>query len=266
MSKFKTPLTIDEQIEYLEKNKRVVYKKMSKEKAREILMVDNYINVISPFKYMFAKKDKNKKIIKKDNRHIYTKDIDFEEYYNQYTLERGIYNKLFDKISYFEKTFNSIISNIVLVKFNIKNSKNFYLFVDEMLMSAANKEEYSGSEKSHMIEEISRFGSKINKYNSPYIFFDRLTLSETVTIYRLLDDQLKKETFKLLLSANCTIGYPIMSQFDEALTRLIQVRNCVYHNNSLTILLRYLKVKCKKPRTSTDTKKFKTLIRHLLNS
>lgn len=56
-----------------------------------------------------------------------------------------------------------------------------------------------------------------------------------------------------------------MVQFDEALTRLTKVRNCVYHGNSLTILIRYYDIKNKELRNSTDKKKYETLIKHLLN-
>lgn len=54
--KYKKPLSIEEQIDYLEKSKSVVYNKCSKEEARHILYKYkyNYINVISPFKYYFA--------------------------------------------------------------------------------------------------------------------------------------------------------------------------------------------------------------------
>lgn len=54
--KYKKPLSIEEQIDYLEKSKSVVYNKCSKEEARHILYKYNYINVISPFKYYFAEK------------------------------------------------------------------------------------------------------------------------------------------------------------------------------------------------------------------
>lgn len=59
MDVYKKPLTIEQQVNYLEKTKRVVYKEVSKEESEEFLYTHNYINVISPFKYHFAKKDKN---------------------------------------------------------------------------------------------------------------------------------------------------------------------------------------------------------------
>lgn len=263
---YKKPLSIDKQIEYLKKNKEVVFNDITNDKAKDVLLTSNYINVISPFKYIFAKKDNNQIPIKIDNKHVYPRKVDFAEYNDAYIKERSQYNALFAKISSFEKTFNSIISNVALTEYSIENSDKFMSFINRLCESAEDSIEYSGIEKTHMIEEVRRFDEKINKYNSPYIFFDRLTLSETITIYRLLEYKKKKETFNMLKKYNCTIGYPNMEQFDEALTRLVQIRNCVYHNNSLTILLRYYKIKNKELRASTDKKKFKTLIKHLINS
>lgn len=59
MDVYKKPLTIEQQVNYLEKSKRVIYKEASKEESEKFLYTHNYINVISPFKYHFAKKDKN---------------------------------------------------------------------------------------------------------------------------------------------------------------------------------------------------------------
>ena len=139
------------------------------------------------------------------------------------------------------------------------------VFVNDMIESAM-KSSYDTKQKVHMINEVTSFENKIRKYNSPYIFFDRLSLNEVITIYRLLESNDRKRLFNKLKGMNGTLGYPVMNQFDEALTRLVQVRNCVYHGNSLTVLTRYYKVKTKQLRSSTDRKKFFTLIKHILAS
>lgn len=262
---YKKPLQLSEQTNHLKEFKNIVFENICEKEAQEYLLRNNYINVISPFKYKYAKKDENGIPIKdiKDN-HIYENAIEFSTYKKDYEDERKKYIDLFNRISMFEKTFNSIISYNVLTKYNIEDSDKFNEFVDIMFKSAAETKFYPVSEKIHMIEEISRFTSKIAKYNSPYIFFDRLTLSETITIYRLLPYSTKKEIFNKLKSIDCTIHYQSMGQFDEALTRLTKVRNCVYHGNSLTILIRYYDIKNKELRYSTDKRKYETLIKHLL--
>lgn len=266
MSNYKKPLCLEEQTKHLKDFKNIVFENISEKEAQEYLLRNNYINVISPFKYKYAKKDEDGLLIKdKHNNHIYENVVDFSTYEDDYKEERGKYIKLFNKISIFEKTFNSIISYNVLIKYNVEDSNRFNDFVNDMFKSAAETKYYSVLEKIHMIEEISRFNSKIEKYNSPYIFFDRLTLSETITVYRLLPYDLKKWIFNKLKSINCTIHYQSMGRFDEALTRLTKVRNCVYHGNSLTILIRYYNIKKKELRYSTDKKKYENLIKHLLS-
>ena len=104
---YKKPLTVDEQIEYLKKNKRIVFNNISEKDAKEILLKFGYINVISPFKYIFA--DKVKGIpVKINNRHVYGRDVDFKEYFDLYNKERGKYPKLYRTISNFEVRFNAI--------------------------------------------------------------------------------------------------------------------------------------------------------------
>ena len=43
---YKKPLTIDEQIEYLKENKRIVFNDLSENDAKDILLTHGYINII----------------------------------------------------------------------------------------------------------------------------------------------------------------------------------------------------------------------------
>ena len=65
--KYKKPLTIEEQVDYLEKNKHVVYNITSKDEAKVYLYNHNYINVISPFKERFARHDENDAAVRDEN-------------------------------------------------------------------------------------------------------------------------------------------------------------------------------------------------------
>lgn len=49
MEEYKPAKTLSEQIEYLEKAKRVRFNVIDKERAKNILFRYNYINVITPF-------------------------------------------------------------------------------------------------------------------------------------------------------------------------------------------------------------------------
>ena len=46
--------------------------------------------------------------------------------------------------------------------------------------------------------------------------------------------------------------------------RLIQIRNCIMHSNSLTILLEYYNVKEKSFRKSSDRKAYQKIVKELL--
>jgi hypothetical protein len=78
---YKKTLTIDEQIEYLKNIKHVVFIEISEEKAKNILYENNYINVITPYKHLFAKTDIEGITIRDaQGKHIYEQDTDFTEY------------------------------------------------------------------------------------------------------------------------------------------------------------------------------------------
>lgn len=261
---YKQPLSLEQQITYLKNNKRLVYSSIKEDEAMDTLLRNNYINVISPFKYAFAKKDDKGVVIKLNNKHVYERNVDFAEYKSKYDEERIIYPDLYNKISIFERTFNAVVSYKVLLAYNINNDYNFNLFVNDLLNNVNENSTFNQKEKNHMINRINGFNDELKRYNSPYIFFDRLSLSGIVTVYRLLNNALKVEIFHILKEIDATIGYPSMPQFDEALIRLIQVRNCIYHNDSLTILLRYYRIEDNALRSTTDKKKFNNLIKHLL--
>lgn len=260
---FKKPLSVTEQTVYLTKMKRIVYKDVKEDEAQDFLQTHNYINVISPFKYHFAKKDDHGIPVKKNGRHIYERDIDFEEYKEKYTDERAIYPKLYTAITYFETVFNSIVSNEILRYYNIIDEDSFYKFVYSLSSNISNSKSISNSRKLHMLNTVTHFKSELEKYNSPYIFMDRLSLSELSTIYLACDKNLSISIFNSLRDRNMTIGYTRKTDFDRILSVLIQVRNCVIHSNSLTVLIRYYDVKTKTLRNRTNRRRYEVLISNL---
>lgn len=103
---YKPPLTVDKQVVKLGKDKRVVYKKISKEKAEYYLEKYNYTDLITPFKYNFCKWKNNREVDKDSNgNHIYERCVDFTEYLNCYKRERRIYPKIYKNLSRFENVF-----------------------------------------------------------------------------------------------------------------------------------------------------------------
>ena len=262
--KYKKPLTIEQQVDYLEKSKRVVYKEISKEESGEFLYTHNYINVISPFNYHFAKKDDKGNVIKnKSHCHIYESEVDFVQYMNRYCNERTLYPSLYTALSIFESTFNSILSYEVINHYDLRNEKNIELFIQELMQNTLNLRSVSFSEKQHMLRTINSFPNSIDKYDSVFIFFDRLSFSELATIYKSINNKISYKIFEAMTSELLNLGYTKKRDFDNSLTTLIQIRNCIMHSNSLTILIRYYNVKKKLLRTAKDKKRYTKIIDQL---
>lgn len=261
---YKEPKTVDQQLEYLATNKRVVYNEMSKRKAKDILTRYGYINVITPFKYHFAKTDKNGKEIRdEDNNHIYERDVDFKEYFDSYTNERSEYTKIYENIREFEITFNSMVSREVLLFYKINNDAAFNDFCSKLQDYIINVSKEKQSVKDKMIETVSKFSEEIAKYDSAFIFMDRLSFNETITVFKNIDDGLRSMIFDKLVKVDGTLGYVKLTSFEKMLPKLVLIRNCVYHNNSLTILKRYHKIKEKVLRDRPSYQSYCSLISKL---
>lgn len=261
--KYKHPLTLQQQTEYLKKHKRVIYNQISEKEAQEILYTHNYINAITPFKYRFARKNKKNQILRDTNGcHIYDRDVEFSDYSNKYFEEREKYPLLYNAIMKFESQFNAIVSYEVLVSFNIKNDDDFDDFIKMLYVNIFNLN-VSSSAANHMHNEVSSFKSELNKYGSPFIFFDRLSLNKLVTVYKACGEDLSDRIFNELLKRKLTFGNTRKTDFDKILNTLIQIRNCVMHGNSITVLRRYYDVKNKDLRRREDRRKYDTLIQKL---
>ena len=261
--KFKEPKTVTEQIDYLKKEKRVIFKEITEAEATVILEKYGYINVITPFKHRFAKKE-NGKVIKSEGKHVYDRDVDFSEYFNFYKNERKTYSDLYSGISKFEITFNAVVSNIIAKEYNLDSESSFDLFISDLKSNLSSNTTMNSSAKKRAEETIDSLKSQLEKYGSIFIFLDHCMLNTIITIYKHCSPQIKKTIFDKLLSLNSTLGYPDENTFDDALSRLVSIRNYVFHHDSLTVLLRYYDIKENKLRGHTYKKKYKTLLKRLL--
>ncbi len=194
MCEFKKPLNLDEQINHLKDKKKIVFIDYKEDEAKDFLLLHNYINVITPFKNSFFKKDKNNKPIKdNDGNHIYENETDFILYKNKYENERKEYPLLFNAISDFETKFNSIVSYYVLNEYNLSNEANFLIFVEELKANAINSKNDKSREKA--IKHFNNFFKVLNSYDNPYIFLDRLTLNSTYLVYKFSNKKVNSLIF-----------------------------------------------------------------------
>lgn len=260
---YKKPLTIKEQIQYLEDEKKVVFRNVSKSEAESILYQNNYINVISPYKHRFYKKDEKGAGIKdKGNHHIYEKKVDFKEYADAYFNERNKYPTIYKNIMKFETTMNAIVSYEVINGYAIDSYNAFEAFIDDMIKNAGNMK-LPVKAKDHYLRYVDELKRSMPKYEDIYILLDRMTLMQTITLYKCARSEIQKKIFDGLINANATFGYYSAGSFDDFLKRIVMIRNCISHFNSLEILVKYYNVKTKEYRKDADKKKYMKVIAKL---
>jgi len=114
-----------------------------------------------------------------------------------------------------------------------------------------------------MDDEIDGLVEDMNRYDDIYIFMDRLSLSEAITIYRCIDRKLRSKVYKYLQTHDGVLGYLTFESFDEFLTRIVSIRNYVCHFNSLEVLKMYVHIQSKTLRTDSDRKTYSKIIKKL---
>ena len=281
---YKKPLSIDEQIEYLKANKRVVFNQVDEKTAALILYEFNYINVITPYKHYFTLKDAKGVCIRdKNGKHVYTHDTDFIEYYQLYMKERSKYPTIYKNIMKFETAFNAIVSYELITYYQIDSYERFIHFMDliiynvqkeKLLFTKENEDQYTNNKEivlnkikrcDYAIQSLTSMKQSINKYDDIYIFMDRLSISSIINIYMYCDKKNQNRIFDKLLETNNALIYTSNEPFKNFLKRIVPIRNCVFHFNSLEILINYYKIKSHELRKSSDKKQYLTIINELSN-
>lgn len=162
----------------------------------------------------------------------------------------------------FETTFNSIIAAEVIIGYKIDSYDKFMEFIDELMVNASSME-FKESVRKHLQDEIKGFPDVMKKYDDIYIFMDRLSLSQIIAIYRCCDKHIHNKIFSGLINANMTFGYSSPGTFEDFLRRIVPIRNCISHFNSLEILINYYNIKSKELRSYPDRKRYKKVIARL---
>lgn len=262
-NEYKTPLLLSQQVMYLKKEKRVRFNIISENEAEEILLRNNYINVISPFKHKFAKLDKGN-AIKVDGKHVYERDVEFSEYYNLYKEERAQYAILIKNIIKFEIHVKAIMAYHMLNEYKIKNREELrFVLMGIQMQLGLNSFAYSLKRREHMKNQISAAISDINKYHDIYCFFDRMSLGTILTVLTGLENNLQNAIFQDLVKRNQNLNTPHFIHFINKFFTLINIRNCIMHCNSLTVLVRYYNPATKDLRKSSNQKEYYSLIKLL---
>lgn len=263
MEKFKKPLLLHEQIDYLHLKKNISFDNTNISFAENCLLKYNYINVITPFKHYYALKNSDYQLIKDDNEnHIYPKETDFLEYIVRYSNERQVYPTIFQNISTFETNFNSIFTHFTITFYNIDSFERFNSFITSLKLNLVFFDK-NYKLKEQISRTINNFENKLNEFNNLYILFDRLSLNDLCNLFRVIDQKLKNKIFKALLEFDKTLKFSDLNTFESKLYIIVGIRNCICHNNSLEILVRFYDFKRADIRSSSDQKAYKRLIEKL---
>jgi hypothetical protein len=270
MYNFKKALTVNEQIEHLKRTKRVVFNKVSETEAKDFLYMNNYINVISPLKLKYVeweiKAINNMKIPypKKsiDGNHVYVRDVDFQEYIVRYETEKKEHKIIFSNILEYEKLFNSIFSYHVFLEYNIRETNDLIEFLLELKDTLESNNPYPNRYE-YFRRNIDELIKKTRETTSCYILFNNIGFSELLTLYILSKQDIKNLALKEINGRNEILKYNSIKEMEQSLFKIITIRNCICHGNSLEILRFYHNIKECIFRTSDQRKKFNKLIHDL---
>lgn len=126
-------LSIEEQIEYLEKKKKIIFdSKEEKDDAYKFLLKFNYLNVIS-LKYLFASSEENKLDDKGNKRyiHIYNLPTKFQDIKNKYYELLHLENFLREGVLAYE-TELKVYLVLFIKKYLEKNKISFKEFISNL--------------------------------------------------------------------------------------------------------------------------------------
>ena len=197
LQKYKPAKTINEQLKYLNEKKRVQFNQMNEETAGHKLLKYNYINVITPFKHKFAKLDDKKEVIKINGNHVYEGDVDFKEYYDFFINGRKQYPIIVANILNFEIHFKTIISYNILTGYEINDSNELKLFLDNLKknLNSSLQSKFNCKRIGHMEKQLNNLKEDIFRYADIYCFFDRMSLGNMLTIFTCLDEEIQNKIF-----------------------------------------------------------------------
>lgn len=267
MTDFKHPLTLSEQLTYIENTKNITFNNVSKEEAKDYLYTHSYMNVITPYKKNMYLKDSNNKPILINNHHMYPNKHEFSEFVWNYESEHYDRIHIFKNILKFETTFNSILTYEVMQHYKIDSENNLATMINELDNHSHNfieNKPYTLAAINHMQRFTKSMYKEIKKYDDIFVYFDRLTLKQLIMFYRCLSLKLQNKIYINLKRNGLTFGYDNPNSFEEFISRIPSIRNCICHGNNLEILLNFSDVSKMKTRTSTDRKTYMKIINSLL--
>lgn len=265
--KYKNTKTVDELVEYLENEKNVTYNVINKEEAKKILYRYNYINVITPFKYKFAKyhpeqSDMDDPFKNNEGRHVYERPVEFAEYFKEYQEERKDYPIIWKNLMDFETKFKSIAAHELLI--HLKSNGNELLsdsqleyFLSTCAFRAKNSswinQNFSSDNIDYWFDKV--LGQMEHK-NNLFVYFDHFNLGQWEILFAGLDEDLQEKIFDQLKKTEVNLNTKNVYDFLRRYKIVKEFRNCVAHNNSVRVLIRFRNIKTNQYRNLRERKKY----------
>lgn len=274
MVREKKALTSIEQVEYLKKYKNVDFSTYGEKEAAEYLKFNNYINVITPFKFYYAKPNPRRdyELLKEpieidgilEYRHVYDGSTKFEKYVNRYEEERKNYPIIYKNIITFKSTLKSLITYHLLTNIEYETREDISDYIIRLKLNIINLRVLPETAKiiGETLDEICELIK--DSYNVFHTLYS-LSLRQVIDLYNVLDIDIKTLIFEELKDKNLVFGTSNCNQLHDTMIKIKDIRNAVMHNDSLEIVTRYKSSAYEKNtyRKPTPRKSYKALIEKL---
>lgn len=227
---------IDEQIELI-KAKNILIK--DEEKAKKILLKENYYNLITGYKDIFIDIKKSKKI----GTETCDEETFFEELYAVYKFDRDLRNLMFKYISIIETHIKSYVSHVFSKKYGTKN----YLKEENFSIPAGSEERFKRLIKTiedNVFRNLENYPEikECKKENGDipfWILVTLITFGSIVKFYIFMKNEDKIQVANLL-----NMNYKDVQNY---LKMLNTIRNIAAHNNILFNVKLDIKYSCQSP-------------------
>ena len=215
--------------------------------------IDSYVKCDS-----FERFDEN--IINYYSELLYENQVDFAQYYECFLNERGKYPTIIKAILNFEIHFKSILAYHVFMKYKLTDAQELSSFLESLKLNLIGLH-YSNARIKHMADHMDSLKKDVTKYADKYCFFDRMSLGSVLTVFSCLDRKMQQNIFDDMKKYQLNFDVDKISDFKEKIFTLVNIRNCVMHDNSIEILFRFYNPKTHELRKVSDRKKYQKVLK-----
>lgn len=221
--------TIDDQIVILE-NRGLIF--TDKEEAKLYLLRNNYYNVVNMYSKVFQ-----------DNVNTYIKDTNFNEIKALHIYDTELKTLLMKYVLLAEKHFKSIFAYYFAEKYH--NQEFTYLntanYPSKNLLEMTRTFSYISKTINAHLRDNKNNSVKHNykKHNDVpiWVMVNELTLGNIIRLYQYTDKKTRNKIARELseiLKTNINLHVKLEpSYIDKMLSNILEIRNCVAHNNKL---------------------------------